>query len=101
MTCFRLKDGTPVTRLLPYCRYIKFRRLIEEGYETEKAYKVAKSYSLKNTIKRDKIRSLFKREPSKEHFRIIEGCVCRRKCSAEEAIKWAVETGRIKKEALK
>lgn len=95
MTCFRLKDGTPVSRVLPYCRYIKFQRLIEKGHSTEEAYHIASTYDTKDFVKRDVIRKYFKNEPTQEHFRIIEGYICRHKCDPEEAIKWAVNTGRI------
>ena len=96
MVCFRLKDGSTVRSQTTNAQYAKFAKLIEEGYNTEDAFKEA--------LRTDRKR---REAICKEAKEILEECsyrhiiqrMYRTKSTFADAYQWAKDTGRAWKDA--
>jgi hypothetical protein len=96
MTCFRLKNGTTVHSITTDAQYVKFARLVEDGYDTEEAFKEAIRPDRK---RREAICKEAKEILDEVSYRHIIQRMYRTKSTFADAYQWAKDTGRLWKNA--
>ena len=99
MTCFRMRDGSPVSK---HCantvEYSRFYRLMDKGMTVEEAFerKTEEIYKKRLDCSAKKRLMVIIKGFEKKHYAMAMNYLGRYKGSTlDDAIKWAARTGRI------